>query len=54
MKTYTVTVTYVGEVEAECASDIEETIWCVLALVGEPFDKYMFEAESIDIDWEDE
>jgi len=50
MKTFTVTVTYTGEVEAECAEDIEAKLWVVHEIIGHPFDGYLFDAEHIDID----
>jgi hypothetical protein len=54
MKTYYVTVTYTGEVEAECAEELEEKLWVVHKIFGEPYDDYLFEAELVEIECEDD
>lgn len=53
MKTFTVTVTYVGEAEAESAEELEDQLWVAIKLFGEPFDKFIFDAEAVDIQEED-
>ena len=53
MKTFTVKVTYVGEAEAEDLEDLEDQLWVVIKLFGEPYDKFIFEAEEVDIQEED-
>lgn len=48
-KTYTVRVTYTGEIEAENEEELEEKLWVVHALFGAPYEDYLFEAEEVDI-----
>lgn len=52
-KTYTVTVTYTGEIEAEDKDELEEKIWLVHSLFGEPFDKFLFDAADVQIELEE-
>ena len=54
MKTYHVTVVYRGEIEAECAEELEEKLWVVHKLFGEPYDDHLFEVEMVDIHCEDD
>tara|TARA_R100001463_G_scaffold73261_1_gene127145 strand:- start:2032 stop:2220 length:189 start_codon:yes stop_codon:yes gene_type:complete len=54
MKTYHVTVVYRGEIEAECAEELEEKLWVTHKLFGEPYDDYLFEAEEVNIECEDD
>lgn len=52
-KTYTVTVTYTGEIEAEDKDELEEKLWVVHSLFGKPFDKFLFDAEEVQIELEE-
>lgn len=52
MKTFTVTITYVGEVEAESAEELEEKLWVVHSLFGEPYEKELLEVEYVEIEEE--
>ena len=52
-KTYTVRVTYTGEIEAEDGEELEEKLWVVHKLFGEPFDEFLFEAEEVEIELEE-
>ncbi len=52
-KTYTVTVTYTGEIEAEDKDEIEEKLWVVHSLFGEPFDKFLFAVDDVQIELEE-
>ena len=52
-KTYTVRVTYTGEIEAEDGEELEEKLWVVHKLFGEPYDEYLFEAEEVEIELEE-
>jgi hypothetical protein len=52
-KTYTVTVTYTGEIEAEDKDELEEKLWVVHSIFGEPFDKFLFDAEEVQIELEE-
>lgn len=51
--TYTVTVTYVGEVVAKCADDIEQALWETCEIVGPPFN-ILLNVERADIVCEDD
>jgi len=53
MKTFTVRVTYTGEIEAESLEDLEEKLWVIHSLFGAPYEDYLFEAEEVDIQEED-
>ena len=48
-KTYSVRVTYTGEIEAEDKDELEEKLWVVHKLFGAPYEDYLFEAEEVDI-----
>tara|TARA_R100000231_G_scaffold138537_1_gene117104 strand:+ start:3139 stop:3312 length:174 start_codon:yes stop_codon:yes gene_type:complete len=52
-KTYTVRVTYTGEIEAEDGEELEEKLWVIHKLFGEPYDEYLFEAEEVEIELEE-
>ena len=49
MKTFTVRVTYTGEIEAESLEDLEDQLWVAIKLFGEPYDTTVFEVEEVDI-----
>jgi hypothetical protein len=51
-KTYTVTVTYTGEIEAEDKEELEEKLWVIHKLFGEPYEDYLFEATEVEIEEE--
>tara|TARA_R100001129_G_scaffold81477_1_gene55545 strand:- start:97 stop:264 length:168 start_codon:yes stop_codon:yes gene_type:complete len=53
MKTYHVTITYRGEVEAESAEDIEAALWETCEIIGPPIHA-LLQAEEIDIELEDD
>jgi len=53
MKTFTVRVSYTGEIEAESLEDLEGQLWVSIKLFAEPYDTTVFEAEEIDIEEED-
>lgn len=48
-KTYTVRVTYTGEIEAEDKDELEEKLWVIQTLFGKPYDKYLFDIEEYEI-----
>tara|TARA_R110001583_G_scaffold119357_1_gene270736 strand:+ start:307 stop:498 length:192 start_codon:yes stop_codon:yes gene_type:complete len=48
-KTYSVRVTYTGEIEAEDKDELEEKLWVLHTLFGKPYEDYLFEAEEVDI-----
>ena len=52
-KTYTVRVTYTGEIEAEDEEELEQKLWVVHKLFGEPYDEFLFEAEEVEIELEE-
>ena len=52
-KTYTETVTYTGEIEAEDKDVLEEKLWVVHSLFDKPFDKFLFDAEEVQIELEE-
>jgi len=52
-KTYTVRVTYTGEIEAEDGEELEQKLWVVHKLFGEPYDEFLFEAEEVEIELEE-
>ena len=52
-KTYRVTLSYSGEVEAEDVETIENAIFEVLELIGDPFNQ-MLELDYADIECEDD
>ena len=52
-KTYRVTLTYSGEVEAENAETIENAIFEMLELIGDPFNEHL-ELDYADIECEDD
>jgi hypothetical protein len=52
-KRYTVKVTYVGEVDAESEEELEDKLWVFHKLFGEPYNKYWFEAEEVEIELEE-
>jgi len=54
MKTYTVRVTYIGEIEAESKEELEEKLWVVHSLFGEPYADDLLEAEDVVIELESE
>tara|TARA_A200000159_G_scaffold84673_1_gene78291 strand:- start:4267 stop:4434 length:168 start_codon:yes stop_codon:yes gene_type:complete len=47
MKTYSVEVTYQGEIEAKSKEELEEALFVAIALFGKPFTDDTFEA----VDW---
>ncbi len=53
MKTFTVRVSYTGEIDAESLEELEAQLWVSIKLFDEPYDKYLFEVEEIDIQEED-
>ena len=53
MKTFTVRVSYAGEIEAKSLEDLEDQLWVAIELFGEPYDTTVFEVEEIDIQEED-
>tara|TARA_R110002020_G_scaffold2899_6_gene13441 strand:+ start:495 stop:836 length:342 start_codon:yes stop_codon:yes gene_type:complete len=54
MQTFTVTITYVGEIEAESKEELEEKLWVVHSLFDEPYADDLLEAEDVVIECEDE
>jgi len=52
-KRYTIRVTYVGEIDAESEEELEEKLWVIHNLFGEPYDDYLFEAEEVEIELEE-
>ena len=54
MKEYWVRVTYEGAVRANDKEELEEKLWVVHHLFGEPFEKDLFEAVDIEIEGDDE
>lgn len=48
-KTYTVRVTYTGEIEAESKDDLEANLWVLHSLFGTPYEDYLFDVEEVDI-----
>lgn len=52
-KTYTVRVTYTGEIEADDEEELEQKLWVWHKLFGEPYDEYLFEAEEVEIELEE-
>jgi hypothetical protein len=53
MKTFTVRVSYAGEVEAESLEELEAQLWVAIKLFAEPYDTTVFEAEEVDIQEEE-
>ena len=49
MKTFTVRVSYAGEINAESLEDLEDQLWVAIKLFGEPYDTTVFEVEEVDI-----
>ena len=53
MKTFTVRVSYTGEIDAESLEDLEDKLWVLHSLFGAPYEDYLFEVEEVDIQEED-
>ena len=49
MKTFTVRVSYTGEIDAESLEDLEDLLLVANKLFGEPYDTTVFEVEEVDI-----
>jgi hypothetical protein len=50
-KTYTVSITYVGEVEVEDEDELKESLYVVhTGIFGEPYDGFPLEAEQVEIE----
>jgi len=56
MKTFEISVSYYGEVDVDVdsAEDLEEKLWVVHKLFGEPFDHLLLEVQSVEIERVDE
>jgi hypothetical protein len=54
MKTYSVRITYTGEIEAESKEELEEKLWVIHSLFDKPFNEYLFDAEEIEIEGDEE
>ena len=52
-KTYTVRVTYTGEIEAENESELYDMLWVTHNIFAKPYDKFLFEAEEVEIELEE-
>jgi hypothetical protein len=50
MQTFTVTITYVGEIEAESKEELEEKLWVVHSLFDEPYADDLLEVEGVEIE----
>ncbi len=50
---YSVRVTYTGTVYAEDKEELEQKLWVVHKLFGEPYDEDLFEAEEVEIELEE-
>ena len=53
MKTFTVRVSYTGEIDAESLEELEALLCVSIKLFDEPYDTTVFEVEEVDIQEED-